>query len=424
MSRSVERTTKGAAGCAARVAAAFLALQGCAGDRPAEAPTELPSLPVRTLVEDLRIGSLDGPDALSQVASVDVDASGDIYVLQPREQSVRVFGADGAFRGTLGGPGEGPGEFLRPTLAGIHRDTLWVAEPGRRRLAFLSLDGRPLRQVAFSVQVPFEPPPGRPPGGPPMTMSVGPRFPLADGALLTVVERPRIVAPGMAPGKTEQGTVYLRVSPAGEVLDTLFDPGVVAAGTVFLPRADEPDELAAVMPQPFSDAPLVAYDPGGGRFLTIVDRGRDDGLIGVTRIDVEGDTLWTSEVPHRRVPLTEARIDSLLVAGVPRGLLGSDGAYRSAEEYLPVMKEEMYRPAHLPPVDGALVGRDGSVVLRVAGAEGPGRRYLVLAADGTPLESWQGPEEAELKAVSPPFAYGVVIGELDVPYVVRYRISG
>jgi hypothetical protein len=88
-----------------------------------------------TAEEDLRIGTLEGegPDQLGQVSALKVDAQGRLYVLDYFSQDIRVFEADGSYSHTIGGPGEGPGEFMR--AAGLNWDpdgNLWVWDPGGR----------------------------------------------------------------------------------------------------------------------------------------------------------------------------------------------------------------------------------------------------------------------------------------------------
>ena len=78
----------------------------------------LPGQPLPTLVEELRIGSLNGIcDAFGQVFSLAADDNGRIYVADFRANEIRVFSAEGECLQTFGRSGEGPGEFTM--LAGI-----------------------------------------------------------------------------------------------------------------------------------------------------------------------------------------------------------------------------------------------------------------------------------------------------------------
>jgi hypothetical protein len=56
------------------------------------------------------IGAVDGPgaDVFATVKDIEVDNSGNVYVI---ENDVRVFHPTGRILGTAGRPGQGPGEF-------------------------------------------------------------------------------------------------------------------------------------------------------------------------------------------------------------------------------------------------------------------------------------------------------------------------
>lgn len=69
--------------------------------------------PNLTAVEEIRLGSLDGPEeaTFGWVEAIAVDAEGTMYVADAQVSAVRVFNADGDYEGDLGSRGEGPGEF-------------------------------------------------------------------------------------------------------------------------------------------------------------------------------------------------------------------------------------------------------------------------------------------------------------------------
>ncbi len=101
-----------------------------------------PGQPVPTLVEELRIGSVDGGcDAFGQVFSLTTDDQGRIYVADFQASEIRVFSPEGECLRTFGRAGEGPGEFVM--LAGIiwrPPGLLWAMDAIRHRLtAFDSL---------------------------------------------------------------------------------------------------------------------------------------------------------------------------------------------------------------------------------------------------------------------------------------------
>ena len=99
--------------------------------------------PTWTLVEELRVGSLDGdgPDAFGQLRGLVVLPDGGFAVLDSQAQEVRVFAADGSHRATYGGEGEGPGEFR--DAHGLMLDPqgrLWVTDPSNNRMSVFDPD--------------------------------------------------------------------------------------------------------------------------------------------------------------------------------------------------------------------------------------------------------------------------------------------
>ena len=90
---------------------------------------------VPTLVEVLRIGSVDGTcDTFGHVTSLAVDGDGRIYVADRQANEIRVFSPDGECVRTFGRSGEGPGEF--GWLAGIAWQPpghLWAFDAMRHR---------------------------------------------------------------------------------------------------------------------------------------------------------------------------------------------------------------------------------------------------------------------------------------------------
>ena len=69
--------------------------------------------PTWTLVEELRVGTLEGtgPDAFAYLKGLVALDDGGFAVLDSQIQELRVFGPDGAHMATHGGKGQGPGEF-------------------------------------------------------------------------------------------------------------------------------------------------------------------------------------------------------------------------------------------------------------------------------------------------------------------------
>ena len=90
-----------------------------------------------TLVPEVSIGELDGPDELlfGWIRSIAVDDDHNVYVFDDQAQEVRVFDSAGRYVETLGRRGRGPGEFSRAEAIALLPDgRLVVRDPGNAAL--------------------------------------------------------------------------------------------------------------------------------------------------------------------------------------------------------------------------------------------------------------------------------------------------
>ena len=78
-----------------------------------------------------------------QIAAVDALSDGRIAVLDAQAQEVRIYGPDGAYQTTYGGPGNGPGE-LSPQVVALfvgRGDTIVVPDMGNQRITLIPPEG-------------------------------------------------------------------------------------------------------------------------------------------------------------------------------------------------------------------------------------------------------------------------------------------
>ena len=100
----------------------------------------------------LSIGAIDGPAEVlfGRIASVAVDGAGNLIVADGQMGEIRIFDADGPHLQTIGGPGEGPGEFR--ALAGAWRAAdggIVAADSRLRRITRFGPDGDLLATATF-----------------------------------------------------------------------------------------------------------------------------------------------------------------------------------------------------------------------------------------------------------------------------------
>lgn len=158
-----------------------------------------------TLQEDLRIGQVEGPPELTfgRIAGLAVAETGEVHVVDGQAPAVRVYDPEGAYLRTLGGEGEGPGEYTRPEGIAILSDGRPVVrDPGTGRLNVYSRRGEPLDAWPHRAGRFFTYPP------------------IADTA--GHLYNPITARPVDPPH--EVTVAFVRFGPEGEAVDTLFPP--------------------------------------------------------------------------------------------------------------------------------------------------------------------------------------------------------
>ena len=107
---------------------------------------------VFSLVEELSIGEADGRKdyMFSLIVSIDVDNKGNIYVLDIKENHIKVFNSNGRLIRIIGRKGQGPGEFQRPfTVQITAQNEVVIWDVMVRKLHFFSLDGEYKKSISF-----------------------------------------------------------------------------------------------------------------------------------------------------------------------------------------------------------------------------------------------------------------------------------
>ena len=156
-------------------------------------------------VPSVTIGGADaeGPYDLLRVGGALRLADGGVVVLNAGTSELRFFDSAGRYAQTFGRAGSGPGEFRSPSgLFWYGSDTLMVGDYGTARVTVLSTDGRLIEAIALRDRV----------GG-------GLVGRLADGSF--VFSATSGYGVGVQTGRRRDPVHLVRVSAAGELLDTL-----------------------------------------------------------------------------------------------------------------------------------------------------------------------------------------------------------
>lgn len=382
---------------------------GPPGQRPLTVPVAGPQR-CDTLVEELRIGSLGGADeyTFSEINSIAVGESGAIYVDDTHPASIRLFSPDGGFVRRIGREGEGPGEYR--SLAGISvlpdgRLAAW--DRRNRRITAYQADGEHDEDIRADA--------------------IRPPYPFVDRAFVTdtagnyhlrIFAKPPSLGPDPRPAAgTRYG--YARISPTGEVLDTIVAPdppgGETVDHVVIRTHAGERS--------PFPEATLDALSPFGHQVTGFNATYRFSILDPAGAIHVVREAFEPVEVKPAERGEWRARV--------------AFAARRSRMSFEDV-------PARKPAYRDLWVDSDGRVwVHRYAEAfqrdepipelwlDGPEPRitwaepslYDIHGPDGRLLRCVAVPDDAEVAVSHGRLVWGIARGALGEEYVVRWGIG-
>jgi hypothetical protein len=336
------------------------------------------------LVEDLRIGSVEGegPELFAAVVDVEADDVGRIYVLERNAQEIRVFDQDGQYVRTIGRQGEGPGEFKMVVGMDFSPDgQLWTIDEGLYRWSLFDTSGVFLQSLTQ--------------GKPVSTWSWRGEV-MQSGELWDFI----VVM-------TDSGYVdaLARYDTVGGYLDTLVLPvrGVYESYFRF-----EDTRGATVTGIPF--APNVVYDaaPTGAVWIGGSSEYR------IAQVGLGGDTMRVVERAHSPLPVTRHELDSAVAAVSER----SRGQ--------PVDRSRI--PATKPAFLRLVADDEGYLWVQVPlPRDSVGTTFDVFDPQGrylgdvhTPLNfSVFGPVQITGNQL-----YAVHTDEMEVPFVVRLRVEG
>lgn len=402
---------------AAALAGVVAALWGCGEGtgRPGDAPDF--SGAEWTATEELRIGSVDDPVyGLTAVTAAAVGPDGTVYTLHRQPPFLRRWSEEGTHLADLGGQGEGPGEFDSPRRLGFFGDTLWVSDRNWR-LTLFGLDGTLLGTVSPDVDLGEA-------GMDPSALPARPEAPLRDG---TWWGRMPAFSDAVAAGDLTR-LPYVRMTADGETLDTIWVRPIPDRGR-HQTLAVEWDGGGSYSTQPLADTPLPVVDENRlalyvvERWAAAGDAARGEWTL--HRFGMSGDTVWSRSVTHEPEPVPASITDSLLAVMEERFSSLAERTNLTPARISSVVRESLYRPSHYPPVETALVGRDGTVWVALRAADDAETRvWRVFGEDGADLARVHLPTGVRVLSASRSTVWGSVTDELHIPYLVRFRMGG
>ena len=359
-----------------------------------------------TLVPEVSIGELDGSEEylFGRIGAIAVDDDHNMYVLDEQARHVRVFDSAGSHVQTLGGRGEGPGEFQVPIGIAISERRVLVRDPANGRVQLF----RP--ETWDNEEWKYQPSP---------YFWSTPLYTDDQGRIYVDISEddPRFIV--MGPDGTHLDTVSAPDAPSG------FDDGDYVV--TFRGENASGGWISIAKDIPFSPGWYWTVHPTG-RFLTALST--------AYRIDLEQDIgVLRIERDHMPVAVADDEHDHherKIVRAMRR--FDADWTWNGP----PI-------PGHKPFFHELLAGRDGRIWVRLATEANPVEnedhdpedpssmpvdwreplRYDVFEPDGTYLGVVAPPKDFT-RWVEPVFdgdyVWAVTRDELGIQRVVRFRI--
>lgn len=349
--------------------------------------------PTWTLVEELRVGSLEGtgPDAFAYLKGLVALDGGGFAVLDSQAQELRVFGRDGTHLATHGGKGQGPSEFVDANgLMFGPGGRLWVPDARNGRMSVFD-------PVAGFIE----------------------SFPFADGNFNATWNG------AMVDGRS----IYRPWQTGNRSLLRIFDLTMTQVDSLPLPSDGTEDEEF----DPASQPGAFYQELGGGYMaysipfyaseVRYIDRrgtfwsSRDgDPAYRFQRWQAGGDT--TLLVETRRTPVAVPTVERDSVIDIMKQMTSNMGVGEWDWSRVPNVR---------PAVEDIFESDDGNLWIRTPAAGG-GVLFDVYSWDGGYLGTASlGPDLNLFDRVAPvvrgELAWLVVTDEFDVNYVVRARIA-
>ena len=364
-----------------------------------------------SLVEELTIGMLEGPDeyVFGAIESLVVDAEGTIYVLDRQIPALRKYGPDGKYLGAIGRKGGGPGEYQWPDggLAILDDGRILLRDPGNARINVYSPDGEPLDSW-------------RMPGG---FFTSDPLYVDRDGYTYTPV-----IAARNDDGTWEAG--LLRFGPDGAMLDTLRWPSLGIERAMLVAVWEQGNSRSMSMQSvPFMPDERWVLDREG-RF---VGGAGDRYAVYVFRKDAPVLRIERSWEPVRVHPEEKADHERFITAS----LRGTDPGWRWNGPSIPDVKPAFRSVSvaadgriwvHLYQPGERIAEEPDEDANRPPGVPAPMRwreptAFDVFEPDGRYLGTVRMPERVRAAFVRGDSIWAIARGEFDEQYVKRYRVE-
>jgi hypothetical protein len=356
---------------------------------------------VGKLTEELRLDATK--EDFPRVGGVHIGPRGQMAVMIPRDNQIRLYDSVGRRLGVAGRSGSGPGEFRAMTNAGWVSDTLWVFDHQQRRTVFVGSDGKVLRttpmpsgKLAGATAVPNLP----------MGMFLIALAVYGDGQLLV------------------SGRAVFSGNSAREFFGLMKPDGSITEITG-IPNSNDPKYWMTVggltrgIPLIIPPRGLIMHDGSGYGSMVVENSRPNGGVINVTTFRLGGAKNISTAIPFDGVLVPRRVRDSLLALENPPPDPRREGS-ELGPRFQEIARQRM--PAFYPPVTAARFGLDGSVWMQQRTTESR-QSYRVLDQRGTEVGTVTLPERTTLSQATLTHVWVVERDVDDLPSVLRHRLT-
>jgi hypothetical protein len=332
------------------------------------------------LTEDLRVSETED-FYFGSITALDVTSEGRIVVADRQANDIKILHPDGTLLDTLGGPGEGPGEFQTLTRARLGpRDSLYALDLQRAQITVYAPDSPYERHRTITI-------------------------PRDEGFMATLFVASEGLAGSFGSGTSPEDGV---IRPAPSAIRTIDDTGT-PGDTLFHNRSNkiafafgENGEFSAES-IPFSRETLIASGPNGRLYSGWTDS------LHIEAHTLTGDSNVIASLPTDPVPVTEVARDSAL---------------SNIDDELQSMTASAL-PDTKPAFTQMLVADDGRIWIRrpTEGSKAETVPWWILDPTEKTIRKAPLPPEVELRVVHNRQVYGTTTTDTGAPAIVRYQIN-
>lgn len=352
----------------------------------------LAQAPVGWVIEstpDLVIGDDDSPaETLYGISGVTQIENGHVVVVDGGSGELRVFNPDGSWVTSVGGRGEGPGEFMAPTLISTSRDdSLLIFDSRLRRFHLFDPEDWGFRHI-------------RPESWPNARAPLG----VVDGkGLVLVSHMDRDRSPGVI--EAEVTYVWAELATGTETEVTSFT----------IPRLLSEDVPGSPAPVgwgiPFTNLHPPAVVSWRGVFVN------DGRTTEIREFDTEGHVLRVFRINESGRPVTEETIEAELDLRSGRSVGPPRAEYERVYAMMPL-------PDTLPAFASLRLDQEGWLwAERYEQGEGRPRKWVVFDPVGRAHGTMETPADLDIYEIGRDYILGVSTDSLGVERVQRHHLE-